>query len=124
MNRVTLIGRLARDAEQKGTDKTVAKFTVAVDRPKKADGTEQSADFISCVAFAKTADMVLKYFNKGKPIALEGHIQTGSYEKEGKKVYTTDVVVDRVEFVPRDSAQASSADDGFKPMGEDEDIPF
>lgn len=99
MNSVTIIGRLTRDPDmyEKG-ENTMAKFNVAVDRPYKKEG-QPSADFISCVAFGKTAEFIGKYFGKGKQIALTGSIRTGSYEKDGAKVYTTDILVDRVEFV-------------------------
>lgn len=130
MNKVMLTGRLTRDPEVRrdGEDKAVARFTIAVDRRGNKDG----ADFPTCVAFNKTADFVEKYFVKGKPIELVGRLQTGSYtNKDGVKVYTTDVVVDEVNFVLRDGdssepARAVRDDDpveGFAKLGED-DIPF
>lgn len=97
MNSVILVGRLVRDPEtryaqnDKGT--AVTRFTLAVDRHSRDE-----ADFISCVAFGKTGEFVGKYFLKGRKMILRGHIQTGSYEKEGRKVYTTDVIADEVEF--------------------------
>ena len=100
MNQVQLLGRLAKDPIVNNTSSTaVARFTVAVDRIPDKSGNK-SADFISCVSFGKTAEFVQKYFQKGKPISLSGRIQTGSYEKNGEKIYTTDVVAERVEFVP------------------------
>ena len=101
MNQVVLVGRLARDPDVRfnpnGT--AVARFTVAVDRRFKREG-QPEADFISCVAFGKQGEFIEKYFGKGKLIGLTGSIQTGSYtNKDGQKVYTTDVVADSVEFV-------------------------
>ena len=99
MNEVILLGRITRDPEIRSTEKsTVTRFTLAVDRKVKTDG-QPEADFIPCVAFGKTADFVDKYFHKGMKMLLEGHIQTGSYtNKEGAKVYTTDVIAESVEF--------------------------
>ncbi len=135
MNCVQLIGRLVADPDVRYTNGglSVAKFRVACDRRYKKEGNEQTADFISCVAFGKTAEFIEKYFSKGKRIALEGRIQTGSYEKEdGSKIYTTDVVVENVEFV--ESANASTkgdkkatdkADDFMDiPAGLEDELPF
>lgn len=102
MNQVTLIGRLTRDAEVRysaGEKQTaVARFTLAVDRRFKKDG-EQSADFISCVAFGKTAELFGTHIHQGTKIAVIGRIQTGSYtNKDGQKIYTTDVMVESIEF--------------------------
>ena len=146
MNKVVLIGRLARDPEvrysQNDTSMAIARFSLAVDRRRSANSQDgQSADFISCVAFGRTAEFIEKYFTKGRRIGVYGHIQTGSYtNKEGAKVYTTDVVVDEAEFVESrgdntasDSGftapaqnQAAPAGDGFMniPDGIDEDLPF
>ena len=146
MNKVVLIGRLARDPEvrysQNDTSMAIARFSLAVDRRRSANSQDgQSADFISCVAFGRTAEFIEKYFTKGRRIGVYGHIQTGSYtNKEGAKVYTTDVVVDEAEFVEsrgdnaaNDSgftapsqSQAAPAGDGFMniPDGIDEDLPF
>ena len=110
MNSVVLIGRLVRDADIRYTQAdepmTIARFTLAVDRRYKRDG-EQSADFISCIAFGKTADIIEKYVRKGMKIAIDGRIQTGSYtNKEGQKIYTTDIVVNNMEFLEKkESAQ-------------------
>lgn len=99
MNKVILIGRLTSDPElrqtQSGTNS--ATFSVAVDRFMGKD-KEKEADFIRCVAWGKTGEFVAKYFSKGKQIALEGNIKTGSYEKDGVKHFTTDVWVDKAEF--------------------------
>ena len=99
MNNVVLIGRLTRDPEVRYTASTqmaVARFSLAVDRA----GRDKGADFINCVAFGKTAELMEKYTAKGLRLAVQGHIQTGSYDKQdGTKVYTTDVVADRVEFI-------------------------
>ena len=102
MNSVILVGRFTADPEIKSNnDLTIARFTLAVDRRVKNDNS-QSADFISCVAFGKTADFIKQWFRKGHRIGCSGRIQTGSYtNREGKKVYTTDVVVEQAEFVER-----------------------
>lgn len=89
-------------------DTSVCRYTLAVDRKFKRDG-EQSADFISCVAFGRNADFAEKYLHKGTKIAVKGSIQTGSYVKDGKTNYTTSVVVDTHEFVESKSAAASNA---------------
>lgn len=140
MNSVVLLGRLTKDADIRqtaNTDLTVARFTLAVDRRIKKD-SEQSADFISCVAFGKTADFIAKYIRKGTKICLNGRIQTGSYNRQdGTKVYTTDVVVENVEFAESKAAQAQhqgqpqepaeEMPEGFMaiPDGlEDEGLPF
>lgn len=143
MNSVQLVGRLTKDPDVRYTDggTSIARFTIACDRRFKKDG-EDSADFISCVAFGKTAEFMEKYFSKGKKLGLNGRIQTGSYtNKDGQKVYTTDIIVDNVEFVesrgsgdesggyqPTSRPTPSSAvGDGFMkiPDGvEDEGLPF
>lgn len=100
MNKVLLIGRATRDPEVKYTQdgKAVARLTLAVDRRFKKDG-EQSADFINCVTFGKSAEFVEKYISKGVKIACEGRWQTGSYtNREGQKVYTNDCVIESLEF--------------------------
>ena len=131
MNIVTLHGRMARDAEMRTSQagKAFARFTVAVDRAAKNE--ERAADFISCVAFGRSAELIGNYFPKGKEILLEGHIQTGSYEaKDGTKRYTVDVIVDRVEFCgskgdskPQDGGgYAGGKTEHWTPT--DDDIPF
>lgn len=100
MNKVILMGRLVRDPEVRYTqdNKAVAKFTLAVDRKFKKEG-EQTADFITCVAFGKTGEFAEKYLKKGTKIACEGRWQTGSYtNKDNQKVYTNDCVIDQMEF--------------------------
>lgn len=126
MNNVTLMGRLTKDPETKETNDglVITRFTVAVDDSAKNDGTRKT-NFISCVSFRKTAEFVAKYFTKGKPISLVGKIQTGSYEKQdGTRVYTTDVVADRVEFVPTTKAeQKTTVPAGYETF-DDDDFPF
>ena len=98
MNKVILIGRFTRDPEVRYTDggSSIARFTIAVDRRYKQEGG-QTADFIGCIAFGKTAEFVEKYFKQGSKIVVEGRIQTGSYtNKDGVKIYTTDVVAENV----------------------------
>ena len=99
MNIVIIKGCLSREPEIKTTASGTqfARLSIAVDRITKA-GEERKADFIPCLAWGKTAEFIGKYFQKGQEILAEGRIQTGSYEKDGRKVYTTDVVIDRVEF--------------------------
>lgn len=108
MNKVILMGRLTRDPEVRMSgDTTVARFSLAVDRRFKKDG-EQTADFINCVAFGKTGEFIEKYGRKGTKFVVEGRIQTGSYtNKDGQKIYTTDVVVEQVEF-----AESKASADG------------
>lgn len=104
MNKVIIVGRLTRDPEIKystGENATaIARFSLAVNRKFKNDEGNYDADFINCIAFGKTAEFIEKYFTKGMAIGIAGRIQTGSYtNKEGQKVYTTDVVVEETEFV-------------------------
>ena len=104
MNKVILMGRLTRDPEvrysQGQNANAVARFTLAVDRRgARRDSGEQTADFISCVAFGRNAEFIEKYFRQGMRVVICGRIQTGSYtNREGQKVYTTDVVVEEQEF--------------------------
>lgn len=113
MNIVTLMGRLARDPEVRYTQgekpMCVANYTLAVDRPRKKEG-EQAADFISCVAFGRSAEFAEKYLHKGLKVVVTGRIQTGSYtNRDGQKVYTTDVVVEDQEFAESKSASDINA---------------
>jgi single-strand DNA-binding protein len=154
MNRVILMGRLTRDPDirySQGEQATaIAKYTLAVDRRFKRANDTQTADFISCTAFGRSAEFAEKYLRKGMKIAVTGRIQTGSYtNREGVKVYTTDVIVEDHEFVeskaaseqyaasmpqqsfggPAPAAAPSPADavgDGFMniPDGIDEELPF
>ncbi len=118
MNSVALAGRLARDPEVRYTQSqtAVASFTLAVDRPFSRD-RENNADFIRIKAFGKQAEFVEKYLNKGRLIGLTGRIETGSYQdKDGKTVYTTEVVADRIEFLgPKgDGQQTGYAQETFR----------
>lgn len=111
MNKVFLIGRLARDPEVKYTqdNKAVARMTVCVDRKYKSEG-QQDADFITCVSFGKTAEFIEKYFSKGMKIVIEGRWQTGSYtNRDGQKVYTNDCVVENVEFGESKKSQGGNS---------------
>lgn len=131
MNKVVICGRLTADPATKTGNTTVTRFTLAVDRRVKVDG-QPEADFISCVAFGKTADFVDKYFHKGMKMLLEGRIQTGSYtNKEGAKVYTTDVIAESVEFAeskrtdaPTEPKEQGNNDFLSIPDGIDAVLPF
>ena len=144
MNKVILMGRLTRDPEvrysQGATATAIARFSIAVDRRFKRDG-EPDADFINCVAFGKTGEFIERYGHKGTKFVVEGRIQTGSYtNKDGVRVYTTDVVVEDQEFAESKNAAGSSeggynapnrpepasAGNGFMniPDGIDEELPF
>lgn len=111
MNKVILLGRLTADPTKNG----VVKFTVAVDRFK--DG----ADFIGCTAFSKTGEFAEKYLKKGTKICLEGHIQTGSYEKDGKKIYTQEVIAERIEFAESKKVEEKEE---FHPLPDNMELPF
>lgn len=126
MNLVALIGRLTKDPETRYTtgdnQMAVCRFTLAVDRI----GKDKGADFIGCVAFGKTAEVIGKYMSKGRQMAVTGHIQTGSYEKDGQKRYTTDVIVDRMEFVGSKTEKPQEQmeiPEGFETIDES-DVPF
>lgn len=101
MNRVELIGRLTRDPELRYTSSNIAtaRFSLAVNRPFQSQNGEQGTDFINIVVWRKQAENVKKYCTKGSLVAVEGRIQTGSYEKDGQRVFTTDVVADSVQFL-------------------------
>lgn len=147
MNKVILLGRLTRDPEvrysQGENQIAIGRYTLAVDRGRKDNDGNSQADFISCVALGKNGEFAEKYLRKGTKIAIEGRIQTGSYEKDGHKVYTTDVIVEHQEFAESkgsneernayydsmaagDQNSAPAADDGFMniPDGIDEELPF
>ena len=145
MNRTIISGRLTRDPEvrySQGEQSTaIARYTLAVDRRFRRDGDTQTADFINCVAFGRQGEFAEKYLRKGIKIAITGRIQTGSYtNKDGQKVYTTDVVVEEQEFAESKAASennggfapadrpspSSAAGDGFMniPDGIDEELPF
>ena len=102
MNIVVLLGNLVRDPEKSYTQggMAITRFTIAVNRFRKSEGGDD-ADFIRVTAFDKQAELVERYLKKGSKVGVEGRIQTGSYEKDGKKVYTTDVIANRVEFLDR-----------------------
>lgn len=129
MNKVILLGRITRNPEtRQAGETTVTRFSLAVDRRFKSDG-QPSADFPSCVAFGKTAEFISKYFKQGMKIALEGRIQTGSYtNKDGNKVYTTDVIAEAVEFAESkktDAGEPPSVDEYITiPEGIEADLPF
>lgn len=120
MNKVILMGRLTRDAEirySQGENATaVARFSLAVDRRFRRDNDEQTADFIGCVAFGRTAEFLERFGRKGTKFVLEGRIQTGSYtNKDGQRVYTTDIVAENVEFAESKNASAGNNGGGFTP---------
>lgn len=130
MNNVSLIGRLTKDPEVRNAGETmVAQFTLAVDRHVARKEGQITADFITCQAWGKRAEFMEKYFSKGMKLALTGRIQTGSYtNKDGQKVYTTDVVAENIEFVESKkdgSATTESAPqyDGFN-VPDDDELPF
>lgn len=147
MNRVILMGRLTRDpdvrySQGEGTISN-ARYTLAVDRnvSRNSGDDQPTADFISCVAFGRTAEFVEKYLKKGTKIAIEGRIQTGSYtNKDGQRVYTTDVIVDRHEFCESRGASSEGSGNAYEapaaggadpgsdfmniPEGIDEALPF
>lgn len=114
MNKVILMGRLVRDPEvrysQNGDNNlAIARYTLAVDRRFQRNGNDQQADFISCVAFGRSGEFAEKYFRQGTKICIEGRIQTGSYtNKDGAKVYTTEVVVENQEFAESKASAASA----------------
>ena len=143
MNKVILMGRLTRDPDVRysnGEQATaVARFTLAVDRRVARRDGEQTADFIGCVAFGRNAEFIEKYFRQGMRVTICGRIQTGSYtNKDGNKVYTTDVVVEEQEFAESKNAESGNAggyntqpapapqsgNDGFMPAGDDSELPF
>jgi len=112
MNKVILIGRCVRDPQLRFTvaGTSITKFSLAVDRRfRQQDGP--SADFFNCVAWGKTTEFIAQYFHKGKQMALVGRMQTGSYDKDGVKHYTTDIVVEQVEFVGSKRDDAGAAND-------------
>lgn len=148
MNKVILMGRLTRDPEVRYSQgeqaMAIARFSIAVDRRRTSNSQEgQTADFINCVAFGRLGEFSEKYLHKGTKIALTGRIQTGSYtNKDGQRVYTTDIVAEDIEFAESKAASAGNnggyepvnvpagnpapADDGFMniPDGIDEELPF
>lgn len=118
MNKVVLIGRLTRDPELRYTSSNIpsARFSLAVDRPFQNQNGERETDFINIVVWRKQAENVSKYISKGSLVAVEGRIQTGSYEKDGQRIYTTDVVADNVQFLESKSqSQNRVQDDNLTP---------
>ena len=103
MNVVALIGNLTRDPEVRYTNDhmAIASFSIAINRPPKKDGTEGGADFPRVTVFGKQAENCERFLHRGSKVGIIGKIQTGSYEKDGQRVYTTDIVADRVEFLGR-----------------------
>lgn len=141
LNKVILMGRFTRDPELRSTPQGIStcSFSIAVDRNFVRPGEERKADFINCVAWRQTAEFISKYFRKGSMVALEGSIQTRSWDdQDGKKRYATDVVVNQVYFAEskRDSQSVMGGDDfasasdfgslpePISPMGTDDDLPF
>ena len=142
LNKVILMGRFTRDPELRSTPQGIStcSFSIAVDRNFVRQGEERKADFINCVAWRQTAEFISKYFRKGNMVALEGSIQTRTWDDpDGKKRYATDVVVNQVYFAEskRDSQSSMGGDDAFasagdfgslpepiSPMGTDDDLPF
>ena len=145
MNKVILMGRLTRDPEvrysQGGENSlAIARYTLAVDRRFKRNGDDQTADFIGCVAFGRNAEFAEKYFHQGTKLVVTGRIQTGSYtNRDGQKVYTTEVVVEDQEFAeskssrdgaayyppkPTPSSAPAGSADGFMDVSADEELPF
>ncbi|MDO4647948.1 MAG: single-stranded DNA-binding protein [Eubacteriales bacterium] len=152
MNKVVLMGRLTRDPEVRHTqaaegELTITRYTLAVDRRGRSKEGEQNADFITCVCFGRQGEFAEKYFTKGLKVLITGRIQTGSYvDRDGKKVYTTDIVVEEQEFAEskavsqshtdgtaygnagqsRPTAADISPEDGFMniPDGLEEELPF
>lgn len=121
MNKVILMGRLTRDPElrysQGERSMAIARYTLAIDRRgrKNQDGNEQTADFINCVAFDRAGEFAEKYFRQGMRVLITGRIQTGSYtNKDGIKVYTTEIIIEDQEFA--DSKSASSGEGGYQPV--------
>ena len=147
MNKVILIGRLTRDPEVRYTNGhdplCIARYILAVDRRFRKEG-ETAADFIPCAAFGKTGEFAEQYFKKGMKVAITGRIQTGSYtDRDGKKIYTTEVVIEEQEFAesknashsgntrrndsqPKPQPQPQTDADGFMniPEGLEEELPF
>ena len=143
MNSVSLMGRLTRDPELRYTANTQmanARFVVAVNRKLSKEKRQEAenngyptADFISCIAWGKTAENICNYFHKGNRISITGHIQTGSYEKDGQRIYTTDVVVDSFDFIESNSSSSADTNQGYNNPADlgmsgqesfDSDLPF
>ena len=128
LNRVVLIGRLTKDPDLRYTTSgmAVARFTLAVDRGFKNQDGEKQADFIPITVWRGAAESCAKYLSKGRLVAVVGRIQTGSYDKDGQRHYTTEVVADEVRFLEWGDKQEQGQDDipGFVPYENDEELPF
>lgn len=142
MNKAILIGRLTKDVDlRQNGDSSIARFSLAVDRRFKDKDGNYGVDFLNIVCFSKQADFATNYLHKGMKVAIEGRIQTGSYtNKEGQKIYTTDIVADSIEFCESKSASADNQQvqnntpaqntqvdaDGFMSVADDipEELPF
>ena len=136
MNNVSLMGRLTKDPEVRysaNTQLANARFSIAVDRKlskekrmEAENNNQPTADFINCVAFGRTAEVIGQYFRKGNRIAITGHIQTGSYEnQQGQRIYTTDVIVDQLDFVESSKNNSKNEDNFNNNLKTDEpELPF
>lgn len=128
LNKVVLIGRLIKDPDLRYTTSgiAVARFTLAVDRGFKNQDGEKQADFIPITVWRTQAENCAKYLGKGRLVAVSGRIQTGSYEKDGQRHYTTEVVADEVRFLEWGNKQEQGQDDipGFEPYESNEPLPF
>ena len=142
MNKAILVGRLTKDPELKttGSGVSVCSFTIAVNRRFKNAEGNYDADFINCVAWRQQAEFLSRFFSKGRMVGICGSIQTRNYERDGQRVYVTEVVADEISFVdsksqteggapantgaPSGNTSSFGADDGFIPMPADDDLPF
>jgi len=128
MNLAVMIGYLTRDPETRVTESqlSITRFSVAISRGKDKNGEDRGADFPNVVVFGKQAENCERYLQKGSQVGVQGHIQTGSYtNKDGNKVYTTEVIADRVEFLGSKNSESKPKDEmlaGFEGM--DENLPF
>lgn len=128
LNKVILMGRFTRDPELRSTPQGIStcSFSIAVDRNFVREGEERKADFINCVAWRQTAEFISKYFKKGNLIAVEGSIQTRSWDDtDGKKHYATEVVVSQAYFAESKNVQSGAPEEKFtEAFGDDDDLPF
>ena len=141
MNKAILVGRLTKDPELKTTASgvSVCSFTIAINRRFRNAEGNYDADFINCVAWRQQADFLSRFFTKGRMVGVIGSIQTRNYERDGQRVYVTEVVADEISFVdsksqgdsapqsapaPSNNTNSFGADDGFIPMPADDDLPF
>lgn len=132
MNSASLMGRLTRDVDLRMTASNLAvgRFNVAVDRKlskekrmEAENNNQPTADFINCIAFGRTAEVIGQYFGKGNKIAVTGHIQTGSYEKDGQRIYTTDVIVDSFDFIESNKDNNSNHENTAQDYGFNQATP-